>query len=167
MPRRGSHSHAPRPIPAPKGLYRTPHRQTHGNLETRSWTPFPNFLGGQSILTVAQAVKSVDFQRPAPPTKNSVSRNLRGPISSPHEPPQKVQNGTYHPPIIYPMIPIQNHQSPSMIPVPCNHITDFSTKYTLRTPFSSPKSPLEPKSPRFSSAHARASTVSGGCVSSR
>jgi len=53
--------------PAPKGLYRTPRRRTHGILETRAWTPFPTFLGGQSFLPVTQGAKSTDFQRPAFP----------------------------------------------------------------------------------------------------
>jgi hypothetical protein len=68
--------------PCPVGAcQRLEANQTHGNLGTRAWTPFPNFLGGQSFLPVTQGAKSIDFQRPAFPTSNSASRNLRGPVS--------------------------------------------------------------------------------------
>jgi len=74
-------------FPAPKGLHRTPRRQSHGNPETRAWTPFPYRFDGTYLLSVAQAVKLVNFQRPALPTINSVSRNVRGPGSRPPQPP--------------------------------------------------------------------------------
>ena len=87
-PQRGFMDQMPEEL-RPEGLHRTPRRRTHGILETRSWTPFPNFLGGasyypyaQSRLTGGKAVTSI-------PTANSVSRDRRGPMSGPHEPPPK------------------------------------------------------------------------------